>query len=315
MFRIVSMRSAALALALLGSAACGAAESELCNQYIACVGASSPTALSETINVYGRDGSCWRSLARGVCEQICRDGLTALRKLPNPPAACKEPAGGDTQGGGQDPMQTADPSQPQYAWPFGNKSMFYSGPYTQLPLGMVDPDSGEWGCRRDDQSASPPPSIARMMEPNDEPMSAVSLVNPLPEDLPPSNLGSTYEICPDRSKPQRPDYDSFKFRLSSPSRVVAELRYLVQNGDLDLALFRLDVNPDTGKPTPTRIAIDDSAVGNACVHQQLGPGTYYVVVRGAPQIESGAYATAMNVYNLKVYVTTSPAPNPCERRA
>lgn len=303
-------------LALLGSLGCGAQQSEICSQYIACVGATSPAALSETLNVYGRDGTCWRSLAASVCEQICRDTLINLRKLPNLPAACTSPGSSDNNPTGPGGMTSDDPAQAAFAWPFGTKSMYYTGPYTQLPLGGVDPITGAWGCQRDDRDTSPPPATARMLEPNDTAMTAVALVNPLLVDPPSSSQGSSYEICPDRSQPKRPDYDTFKFRLQTPGRVVAELRYPIENGDLDIALFRVDTDPDTGKAVATLLTADDSAVSNACTHLQLGPGTYYAVVRGADQLEpDGRYKTAMNRYSIKVYVTTSSATNPCKEPA
>lgn len=315
MFSLPSSRTWFGVLALSSTVACGAPSSEICNQYLACVGATSPATLSESLNVYGRDGTCWKTLAANLCEQICRDTLTNLRKLPNLPNACQDPTASGPGGSQQNGGTTEDPAQPTFAWPFAAKTMYYGGAYTELPLGEIDPGSGMWGCQRDDAASSPPASIARMLEPNDEPTQAISLANPLPIDLPPSTAGSAYEICPDRKQPQRPDYDVFKLRVQAPTRVVAELRYAVENGDLDLALFRVDTNPDTGKPSPALITQDSSAVDNACLHQQLSPGTYYLVVRGAAQPGLGRHQTAMNRYNIKAYVTTSGAPNPCEKRA
>lgn len=315
MSSLSSFRSWFGVLALSSSVACGAQSSEICNQYLACVGATAPATLSESLNVYGRDGTCWKTLAANLCEQICRDTLTNLRKLPNVPSACQDPSASGPGGSQQNGGTTEDPAQPTFAWPFAPKTMYYGGPYTELPLGEIDPGSGMWGCHRDDAATNPPASIVRMQEPNDEPTAAISLPNPLPIDLPPSNIGAAYEICPDRQQPQRPDYDVFKVRLNTAARVIAELRYTVENGDLDLALFRVDTNPDTGKPTPTLITQDNSAVDNACLHSQLGAGTYYLVVRGAAQPGGERRKTAMNIYNIKAYVTTSGAANPCEKRS
>lgn len=318
---IFSRRSALAGWALTAAVGCGAPQSEICNQYIACVGATSPATLPEVLNVYGRDGACWKSLAASVCEGICRDTLANLRKLPNLPAACTAPSGsgsGSDSEPGQNSMTTSDdPSRAEFAWPFIPKSMYYDGPYSELPLGEIDPGSGAWGCLRDDAAESPHPSIARMLEPNDTPMTAVSLVNPLPVDPPSSYSGAAYEICPDRSKPARPDHDTFKFRLQTSAHVVVKLGYSVQNGDLDVGIFRLDTNPDTGKLAATLLTLDDSVFSDACTHQELGPGTYYAVVRGAPipMSMSGRHKTAMNRYTIKVYVTTDLATNPCEKLA
>ena len=52
-----------------------------------------------------------------------------------------------------------------------------------------------------------------MGEPNDFPESAIVLPNPLPIDPPPTFMGSYYQICPDRTAPDVPDVDVYKFKL------------------------------------------------------------------------------------------------------
>lgn len=315
MLGVISRRRLLASLALCTAVGCGAPQSEICNQYIACVGATSPLTLSETLNVYGRDGSCWKSLTSSICEGICRDTLANLRKLPNLPAACSDPSSGTSEPDQNNGMSSNDPRRAEFAWPFANKSMFYDGPYTELPLGEIDPSSGTWGCLRSDDAVSPPPAVVRMFEPNDTPMTALALANPLPIDPPAPSAGAAYEICPDRSKPDRPDYDAFKFRLQTASRVVVDLRYSVNNGDLDVGIFRIDTNPDSGTMAATLLSADDSASSDACAHLQLGPGTYYAVVHGAPILTPQRHKTVMNRYNIKVYVTTSGSPNPCQKPA
>lgn len=307
MFRAQSVRLALASIALSSTLACGAQESAICNQYVACTAAAAPGTLALTLSVYGRDGSCWKSLAAATCEQICKDGLETFRKLPTVPSSCQSMAGPDS-GSGQtmnpDKMPST-PSAPRYAWAFPTKTQYYAGPLTELPLGEVDPVTNEWGCLRDDQNPSPRTEITRMFEPNDTPDEYVALASPLPMDPPMTQPGPAYEICPDRSEPKRPDHDVYKFKLQTPGRVVAEAAYAVANGDLDLAIFRLDVNPDTGERVSTAIAADMTAVSSACVEANLSPGTYYAVVRGAEQPDRAAkYRTAMNRYRLRVYSTT-----------
>lgn len=306
MFNAQSVRLGLAAVALSSTLACGAQDSAVCNQYVACTAAVAPGTLATTLSVYGRDGSCWKSLSPATCEQICKDGLETFRKLPTVPSACQTMTGPDSNPP-QGMTHSMDSTAPHFAWAFPTKTQYYSGPLDEQPLGEVDPVTREWGCLRDDKNPSPRSEITRMFEPNDAPDQYVALPNPLPEDLPPTQPGSVYEICPDRSEPKRPDYDAYRFKLQAPIRVVAEARYTVENGDLDLAIFRVDVNPDTGERVSTSIAADMTATSNACVEAHLSPGTYYAVVRGAEQPDRTAkYRTAMNRYMLRVFRATVP---------
>lgn len=189
-------------------------------------------------------------------------------------------------------------------WPFPVKSMYFTGTFLDPGLSGVDPDSGKWRCRRDDKNQDPPAEIQRMAEPNDLPDQAVSLSNPLKEDPDASFTGSSYEICPDQSAPDQPDVDVFKFRLQMPKKVVVEVKHRVMNGDLDVGLFRLNKNTDTGKDEPQLISSDMTAVENACVEaNNLPAGTYYIVVRGSRIIYdmSTPEKYTMNSYTLRAY--------------
>ncbi len=244
--------------------------------------------------MYGHDRACWKTLAASVLEDICRDTLANLRKLPNLPAACTASGSSDSKPDQNSMMTSNDPCQAEFAWPFISKSMYCDGSYAELPLGEIDPGSGAWGFLRDDAAASPHPSIAHMLEPNDTPMTAVSLGNPLPVDPPSSYNGAACEIFPDCSKPARPDHDTFKFRLQTNAHVVVKLGCSIQNGDLDVGIFRLDTTPDTGKMSATLLMLDDSTVSDACTHQDLGPGTNNAAVRGAPIPMPGRHRTLVH---------------------
>jgi hypothetical protein len=141
-----------------------------------------------------------------------------------------------------------------------------------------------------------------MGEPNDFPEQAIVLPNPLPIDLPVTAMGSSYQICPDKTAPDLPDVDVYKFKLLSPAKVIAEIKYKVAAGDLDIVLFRLDMDPDTGEKKPMVIGKDTTAVDKGCIEvPSLAAGTYYVVVRGVPVglDQPGKYT--MNNYNLRVF--------------
>ena len=135
MFCFPSSRTWFGILALSSTVACGAQSSEICNQYLACVGATSPATLSESLNVYGRDGTCWKTLAANLCEQICRD-------TPDQPAQASQPAqcparirqhrarGLTAEWRHHGRSGTADVCRP-----FEAKTMYYGGAYTELPPG------------------------------------------------------------------------------------------------------------------------------------------------------------------------------------
>lgn len=191
-------------------------------------------------------------------------------------------------------------------WPFPNKTMLYGGVYTPDPLSGYDSQM-QWLCLRDDTipDADKPKQIQRMFEPNDFKEQAVMLRNPLPteaEQMAQDPMGARYQICPDKTAPDRPDVDVFMFKLASSAAVIAEIKYQVVKGDLDIALFRMDVDPDTGMDKPTVIGKDLSAMDNGCIEiPKLAAGTYYVVVRGVQVAldEPGKYT--QNNYNLRVF--------------
>lgn len=192
-------------------------------------------------------------------------------------------------------------------WPFPSKGMFFSGVYTPAQLTGYD-DQMTWRCTRDDTNPNPPDAIARQHEPNDLPDSAVVLSNPLPDET--ANLmGTALQICPDKTAPDLPDVDVYKFKLSSPARVIIELKYTAALGDIDVGLFRMDLDDETQQMKPTLIASDLTGVDNACLEvPNLSPppnGTYYyIVVRGAiiPDMP-GKYT--MNDYRLRAFIPMS----------
>lgn len=192
-------------------------------------------------------------------------------------------------------------------WPFPSKGMYFSGVYTPAQLSGFD-DQGQWRCTREDTNPTPPDSIKRMYEPNDFPETSVVLPNPLPIDPPPTFMGSYYQICPDKTAPDLPDVDVYKFKLLTQSKVIAEIKYTAAAGDLDIAIFRMDKDPETEKDKPTLIGSDVTAVDNGCVEMMsLAVGTYYVVVRGTVRPEEmGKYT--MNDYRLRVFTVDPSGP-------
>jgi hypothetical protein len=190
-------------------------------------------------------------------------------------------------------------------WEFGTKTMYYGGAVMDPLLTGTDPDTGKWRCKRDDTNPNPTDKeIIRAFEPNDLPGAAIGLTNPLPVD-PPASAGSSYEICPDKSAPSVPDIDVFKFRLQTPQKVIIELKYKVTYGDLDVGLFRMVKDPDTGVEKPQRVLADLTAKDDACIEaNNLMAGTYYVAIRGTNSPEKPA-VYSMNTYTLRVYGTTT----------
>lgn len=191
-------------------------------------------------------------------------------------------------------------------WPFPAKTNYYSGVYAPLPLTGYD-EHNQWRCTRDDTNEKPSDAVLHMLEPNDFPAQAIVLPNPLPKDLPPSEPGSPYQICPDKTAPDAPDVDVYKFGLSAKGRVIAKIKYELVKGDLDLFVFRKDNDPETGKPRLTLIGQDTSAADDGCVEltdlKALQPSeAYYVVVRGAPLSPEQRNKFTMNNYNLKVFL-------------
>lgn len=197
---------------------------------------------------------------------------------------------------------------PVQYWDFGAKASYYTGVTMDPMLTGMDPNTGKWRCHRDDTNPdNKDPVILRQLEPNDLPATAISLSTPLMADPPPTQMGSPYEICPDHTAPTVPDVDVYKFKLTSAAKVIAEVKYQVMFGDLDVALFQMAKNPDTGADQPQRIQADLTATDNACIEaNSLMPGTYYLVVRGTNTVSMPGVYT-MNNYTLRVYTTSTGA--------
>ena len=197
-------------------------------------------------------------------------------------------------------------------WPFGTKGSYYQGEVMPIPLTGYD-ENNEWRCKRDDGNPEPTATIRRMFEPNDWPESAIGLTTPMP-DPPPSMIGAAYEICPDKSAPNVPDVDVFKFKVQTPAKIIAEIRYRVANGDLDFAVFRVDTDAETGMKKPVAMYKDLTAVDNGCIEMPaLSAGTYYLVVRGTSSPDMpGTYT--MNTYNVRVFSVGS-VPYSCAKKA
>lgn len=189
-------------------------------------------------------------------------------------------------------------------WPFPVKSMYYTGTFLDPGLSGTDPDTGKWRCSRDDQNPDPPAEIQRYNEPNDLPDQAINLGSSLRVDPDASFMGSKHEICPDKSAPDQADIDVFKFKVAQPTKVIVEVKYRLMNGDLDVGLFRLNKNADTGKDEPQLVLSDMTAAENACIEaNNLPTGTYYIVVRGSRIIYDMSMPEkyTMNTYTLRAY--------------
>jgi len=194
-------------------------------------------------------------------------------------------------------------------WMFPSKGMYFDGVYTPAPLSGYD-EQMQWRCTRDDTNPDPANAIKAVGEPNDLPEQAIVLPSPLPMDLTPGVLGYPHQICPDKTAPDVPDIDVFKFKLTSPAKVIAEIKYTAALGDLDIFVFQLVVDSETGKLKPQLArptAKDTTAVDNGCIELPMLPaGAYYVVVRGTPIPEQPGKYT-MNDYRLRVFtVEQSP---------
>lgn len=282
--------------AALAATGCGGYSSESCDQYLLCVSATVPLSTSEQLSLYGKDGTCWKQIEPEQCARACKAGLKALAQT----TTAKECHPPKNTLPGVDPSPNMSPPVSSFSWQLPTKSMYYGGTTQDLGLGGEDPITHEWRCMRDDTDPNPPSAIARMGEPNDSIEQAIVLPNPLPVD-PPVSIGAAYQICPDRSAPNQPDVDVFKFKLASAAHVIAEIKYEVAFGDLDMAVFRDAINPVTGAHEPTPVSADLSPVSNACVEAQLtNPGTYYVLVWGA-RFPEHPTTTAMNNYQLRVF--------------
>lgn len=101
---------------------------EVCDHYVACVGAATPEALPATLMAYGPQGTCWTSgpSVAMTCTTACGTALETLRKTTQKAeCACRdgEPGCGARTDGG--PINTGDLAAPA-DWP--------PGPYGVDPL-------------------------------------------------------------------------------------------------------------------------------------------------------------------------------------
>lgn len=242
----------------------------------------------------GRAFSCYASDTPAcpsglVCciGQMCGDELLAAKPL--------------ERGWCVPPPSPADLSvSPISFWDFGTKTMYYGGAVMDPNLTGIDPATGKWRCHRDDLNPNPTDKeVIRAFEPNDLPVNAIGLTNPLPVD-PPMMAGTAYEICPDQSAPDQPDVDAFKFKVMAPLKIIVELKYKVSFGDLDVAVFRDVIDAETQMHTYQRVGADITAAENACFEQTLQPGSYFAVVRGTTTPEKPGVYT-MNNYTIRVF--------------
>lgn len=292
----------AVIAAFLLSGACGAPSSGTasCTQYLSCVSVTDTASFPGALQVYGSGGSCWNSLSADQCSLACDAALSTLRKKTGM-ARCGSAAQDDPR----NPLGVSALD----VWAFGTKTQYYAGISADPELTGVDPATGLWRCHRDDANPSPTDSeVLRAREPNDLPDRAVGLVNPLPVDTASPGAGTRYEVCPDRSAPDKPDIDAFLFRITAPSNIRVDVVYGIFNGDLDVALFAQTDLPDA---KPVRIGADLSARDNACVSVAALPaGRYYVVVRGTSRPERPS-VYSMNRYQLSVASYTTGSFIPC----
>ncbi len=71
-----------------GSAASGS--HAICDQYIACIGSTTPEGLGAIVATYGPNGSCWSTGNEALCLDACRTGIKNVRKVFPDEKACPE---------------------------------------------------------------------------------------------------------------------------------------------------------------------------------------------------------------------------------
>ncbi len=273
---------------------CTGWSSQSCDDYLLCVSATMPLAQSDQLALYGKNGSCWSQVDPEQCARACEAGLKALAQT----TSAKECHPADGLAG------NPNPTPQTFNWPLPPKPVHYSGPSMDPMLSGTDPLSGQWRCTRDDTNPNPSAAVLAQGEPNDYPDQAIAVANPLPVDLPPTEMGSSFQICPDKSNPGQPDVDAYKFTLTASSNVVAQITYDVTYGDLDMAVFRSNgVNSQTGLYDVDLVMADVTPVSNACVQTILSPGDYFVLVYGA--LEGQPLSVAMNNYQFRVFAVQS----------
>lgn len=288
-------------ISLLLSGACGASNNSTtsCTQYLSCVSVADAANFPGALQIYGNGGSCWNSLSTDQCSLACDAALATLHSKTGVSACEKSTAPDDPKNPIDDPRNVGALD----FWEFGTKGQYYLGASIDPELTGVDPITGIWRCHRDDTNPNPTDrEVLRAFEPNDTQDKAIGLTNPLPVDPPANMVGTSYEICPDRMAPNVPDIDVFRFRITAPANVRVELKYDVQYGDLDMALFD---EPSTQGEKPRRVAADLTAQSNSCLSvANLPAGRYFAVVRGTNTPDKPS-AYSMNRYQVRVAAYTA----------
>jgi hypothetical protein len=62
----------------------------ICDQYVKCVGDTTPAGLASVLAAYGKSGACWGSGDEDVCLDACRKGLSQTHAVYPMDAACPE---------------------------------------------------------------------------------------------------------------------------------------------------------------------------------------------------------------------------------
>jgi hypothetical protein len=78
-----------------GGGAATSAPHAICDQYVACVGQTTPQGLAAVLAAYGSSGACWTSAAQSVCLEACRTGLRDTSRAFPKVTACIECLGND----------------------------------------------------------------------------------------------------------------------------------------------------------------------------------------------------------------------------
>ena len=133
------------------------------------------------------------------------------------------------------------------------------------------------------------------LEPNDSAQSALDVnASILPTPDQPTSRFTNMAICPTGPRPETGmhdvDYfkvDTTKLGTNSPLWLRGDLFYDVTMGDLDIGIF--DQNGSL-------LASDGSAVSNGCATTQVPPGTYFVVIVGANNMDVNHYELRISTH-------------------
>lgn len=159
-----------------------------------------------------------------------------------------------------------------------------------------------WRCPRNDEQPGAPGRAEVYLEPNDSLKDALRFGILTPSI--PQKVQGMAEICPNRSSPLTPDIDVFAFQLDRAVHLIMDVRFQSAFGDLDIGLFRDDVDA-LGNRAPTLVAADVASADDACiVKNDLEPGNYFAVVRGARALagpKTGGVPFALNRYSIRLF--------------